>query len=137
MKKTPLKVLALGWLTFLLLFAGCVRKDSGIRRGTGGNPFAEADAAVSKNIENLMGLSVGMTKSQVYNLASIANYVEGYDWGSVWFYQYRKGNTDGPLAKKEIQQLYMPVVYDNTDRVTGYGQKFYEQTLSDLGTGQF
>ncbi len=42
-----------------------------------------------------------------------------------------------PLPKKEIQQLYMPVVYDNTDRVTGYGQKFYEQTLSDLGTGQF
>ena len=31
----------------------------------------------------------------------------------------------------------MPVVFDNTDRVMGYGSKFYEQTLDDLGTGQF
>ncbi len=137
MKKTPLKVLALGWLTYLLLSAGCVRKDSGISRGTGGNPFAEADAAVSKNIENLMGLSVGMTKAQVYNLASIANYVEGYDWGSVWFYKIRKGGNEGTLSDKEVEKRYMPVVFDNTDRVMGYGSKFYDQTISDLGAGQF
>lgn len=105
--------------------------------GRSANPFAGKDRQVDENIENLMGLAVGMTKNQVYELCGVANYIEGYDWGSVWFYQYRKGNTDGPLAKKEIQQLYMPVVYDNTDRVTGYGQKFYEQTLSDLGSGQF
>jgi|TARA_B100000900_G_scaffold336187_1_gene297902 outer membrane protein assembly factor BamE (lipoprotein component of BamABCDE complex) len=112
-----------------LAFAAC--------SGGSANPFAGKDRQVDENIENLMGLAVGMTKNQVYELCGVANYIEGYDWGSVWFYQYRKGNTDGPLAKKEIQQLYMPVVYDNTDRVTGYGQKFYEQTLSDLGTGQF
>ena len=105
--------------------------------GRSAHPFAGKDRQVDENIENLMGLAVGMTKNQVYELCGVANYIEGYDWGSVWFYQYRKGNTDGPLAKKEIQQLYMPVVYDNTDRVTGYGQKFYEQTLSDLGSGQF
>ena len=28
-------------------------------------------------------------------------------------------------------------VFDNTDRVMGYGRKFYDQTLTDLGTGQF
>lgn len=112
-----------------LLFTAC--------GGRTANPFSGKDKQVEENIENLMGLAVGMTKNQVYELCGVANYIEGYDWGSVWFYQYRKGNTDGPLAKKEIQQLYMPVVYDNTDRVTGYGQKFYEQTLSDLGSGQF
>ena len=120
-----------GFLSIILLLA-----VSSCSRG-GSNPFAKDDGEVKENIENLMGLAVGMTKGQVFDLSGIANYVEGYDWGSVWFYQYRKGNTDGPLAKKEIQQLYMPVVYDNTDRVTGYGQKFYEQTLSDLGSGQF
>mgnify|MGYP004132468927 CR=1 FL=1 len=41
------------------------------------------------------------------------------------------------LADKDIAQRYMPVVFDNTDRVMGYGRKFYDQTLSDLGTGQF
>lgn len=120
-----------GFLSIILLLT-----VSSCSRG-GSNPFAKDDGEVKENIENLMGLAVGMTKGQVFDLSGIANYVEGYDWGSVWFYQYRKGNTDGPLAKKEIQQLYMPVVYDNTDRVTGYGQKFYEQTLSDLGSGQF
>ena len=84
-----------------------------------------------------MGLAVGMTKGQVYELSGIANYVEGYDWGSVWFYKIRKGGNEGTLANKDIEQRYMPVVFDNTDRVMGYGRKFYDQTLSDLGTGQF
>jgi len=119
------------------LSAGCSKQGtSGFTRG-GGSPFADADAAVSKNIENLMGLSVGMTKGQVYNLAGIANYVEGYDWGSVWFYKIRKGGNEGTLSDKDVEKKYMPVVYDNTDRVMGYGSKFYDQTLSDLGTGQF
>ena len=101
------------------------------------NPFADSDAEVKENIENLMGLAVGMTKGQVYELSGIANYVEGYDWGSVWFYKIRKGGNEGTLANKDIEQRYMPVVFDNTDRVMGYGRKFYDQTLSDLGTGQF
>jgi len=123
-------------LTCLLLTLGCTKGSSGFSR-SGGSPFADADAAVSKNIENLMGLSVGMTKGQVYNLAGIANYVEGYDWGSVWFYKIRKGGNEGTLSDKDVEKKYMPVVFDNTDRVMGYGSKFYDQTLSDLGTGQF
>ena len=84
-----------------------------------------------------MGLAVGMTKGQVFELSGIANYIEGYDWGSVWFYKIRKGGREGSLANKDIEDRYMPVVFDNTDRVMGYGRKFYDQTLSDLGTGQF
>ena len=58
--------------------------------------------------------------------------------GVFGFTKIRKGGTnEGPLANKDIEQLYMPVVFDNTDRVMGYGRKFYDQTLSDLGTGQF
>lgn len=106
-------------------------------RGGGGNPFAKDDGEIKENIENLMGLAVGMTKGQVFELSGIANYVEGYDWGSVWFYKIRKGGTVGTLADKDIEQRYMPVVFDNTDRVMGYGRKFYDQTLTDLGTGQF
>ena len=99
---------------------------------------AEAvDRMVEDNIQSLMGLSNGMTKGQVYNLAGVANYVEGYEWGSVWRYKIRKGEADGFLADKNVELNYMPVVFDNTDRVMGYGQKFYNQTLKDLGAGQF
>jgi len=119
------------------LSVGCLNKGTSGFSRSGGSPFADADAAVSKNIENLRWLSVSMTKGQVYNLAGIANYVEGYDWGSVWFYKIRKGGNEGTLSDKDVEKKYMPVVYDNTDRVMGYGSKFYDQTLSDLGTGQF
>jgi len=120
----------LGLSAFLIsTFVGCSRVVS--------NPFADSDGEVKENIQNLMGLAVGMTKGQVFDLSGIANYVEGYDWGSVWFYKIRKGGNEGTLANKDIEQRYMPVVFDNTDRVMGYGRKFYDQTLSDLGTGQF
>ena len=117
------------FLAFSFFFVSCSRKSK--------SPFSDRDADVKENIENLMGLAVGMTKGQVFDLSGIANYVEGYDWGSVWFYKIRKGGNEGTLAEKDIEQRYMPVVFDNTDRVMGYGSKFYEQTLSDLGTGQF
>ena len=120
-----------GFLSIILFLA-----VSSCSRG-GSNPFAKDDGEVKENIENLMGLAVGMTKGQVFDLSGIANYVEGYDWGSVWFYEIRKGGNEGTLANKDIEQRYMPVVFDNTDRVMGYGRKFYDQTLSDLGSGQF
>jgi outer membrane protein assembly factor BamE (lipoprotein component of BamABCDE complex) len=120
-----------GFLSIILLLT-----VSSCSRG-GSNPFAKDDGEVKENIENLMGLAVGMTKGQVFDLSGIANYVEGYDWGSVWFYKIRKGGNEGTLANKDIEQRYMPVVFDNTDRVMGYGRKFYDQTLSDLGSGQF
>jgi hypothetical protein len=103
----------------------------------GANPFSKSDGQVDENVANLMGLAVGMTKGQVYDLVGVANYMEGYDWGSVWRYKIKKGGKSGTLANKEVESNYMPVVFDNTDRVMGYGQKFYDQTLSDLGTGQF
>jgi outer membrane protein assembly factor BamE (lipoprotein component of BamABCDE complex) len=110
---------------------------TGCTGGGGPNPFAKDDGEIKENIQNLMGLAVGMTKNQVFELSGIANYIEGYDWGSVWFYKIRKGGTVGTLAQKDIEERYMPVVFDNTDRVMGYGRKFYDQTLTDLGAGQF
>ena len=123
--------IVVGVLSTLLLLslASCSRGGS--------SPFTKDDGEVKENIENLMGLAVGMTKGQVFDLAGVANYMEGYDWGSVWRYKIRKGGQSGTLASKEIEQSYMPVVFDNTDRVKGYGQKFYDQTISDLGAGQF
>jgi len=123
-------------LLYLLFFSALLTLSS-CNRGGGSNPFSKDDGEIKENIENLMGLAVGMTKGQVFELSGIANYVEGYDWGSVWFYKIRKGGTVGTLADKDIEQRYMPVVFDNTDRVMGYGRKFYDQTLTDLGTGQF
>ena len=123
-------------LLFVLFFATLLTLG-GCTRGSGSNPFSKDDGEIKENIENLMGLAVGMTKGQVFDLSGIANYVEGYDWGSVWFYKIRKGGTVGTLADKDIAQRYMPVVFDNADRVMGYGRKFYDQTLTDLGTGQF
>ena len=117
---------------YLILFSltGCFS-------GKGSNPYSEVDEKVDDNTKNLMSLAVGMTKGQVFDLIGIANVVEGYDWGSVWKYKTRKGGSQGTLADKSISQTYTPIVFDNTDRVIGYGDKFYAQTLSDLGAGQF
>ena len=136
MRRLTAKFLILGSLSCLILLTGCIKGISGSAR-SGGSPFADADAAVDQNNKNLMGLSVGMTKGQVYDLAGIANYVEGYDWGFVWFYKIRKGGNEGTLGDRDVEKNYAPIVFDNTDRVMGYGSKFYDQTLSDLGTGQF
>ena len=57
--------------------------------------------------------------------------------GEVFGFIKVQRETLNPPCQKRILNFCMPVVFDNTDRVTGYGQKFYEQTLSDLGTGQF
>jgi len=105
--------------------------------GKGSNPYSEVDEKVEDNTKNLMSLAVGMTKGQVFDLVGIANIVEGYDWGSVWKYKTRKGGGARTLADKAVDQTYTPVVFDNTDRVIGYGDKFYSQTLTDLGAGQF
>ena len=87
----------LGLSAFLIsTFVGCSLVVS--------NPFADSDGEVKENIQNLMGLAVGMTKGQVFDLSGIANYVEGYDWGSVWFYKIRKGGNEGTLANKDIEQ---------------------------------
>ena len=130
------KILVVYSFCLLIFVTGCFKGSGGFGRGNS-SPFADADAAVDKNAENLMSLSIGMTKGQVSNLAGVANYLEGYDWGSVWFYKIRKGGNEGTLSDKDVEKKYMPVVFDNTDRVMGYGSKFYDQTLSDLGTGQF
>ena len=130
------KILVVYSFCLLIFVTGCFNGSGGFGRGNA-SPFADADAAVDKNAENLMSLSIGMTKGQVSNLAGVANYLEGYDWGSVWFYKIRKGGNEGTLSDKDVEKKYMPVVFDNTDRVMGYGSKFYDQTLSDLGTGQF
>jgi len=121
-------------LSVVLLLLGLL--GSSCTRGSK-NLSAEVDRRVDENIQSLMGLSNGMTKGEVYSLAGVANYVEGYEWGSVWRYKIRKGENDSFLAKKDVELNYTPVVFDNTDRVMGYGQKFYDQTLKDLGAGQF
>ena len=69
----------------------------------GANPFSKSDGQVDENVANLMGLAVGMTKGQVYDLVGVANYMEGYDWGSVWRYKIKKGGKSGTLANKEVK----------------------------------
>ena len=74
------------------------------------NPFAKDDAEVNENVKNLMGLAVGVTKNQGFSLAGVANYMEGYDWGSAWFYKIRKKEEmRGNLANKDVEEKYMPV----------------------------
>ena len=91
----------------------------------------------SKTNKALMGLSMGMTKAQVYQLAGTATKIEGYDWGSSWFYQTASGGGVNVLLDGNEENNLTPVVFDNSNRVTGYGWKFYHQTIRDLGTGQF
>lgn len=106
--------------------------------GKGGvNPFSSGEGEVSENIRNLMGLQPGMTKGQVFELAGVANYIEGESWGSVWFYKYKAGPDQGTLANKDVQKNYMPVVFDSNDRVIGYGYEFYKNTMEQLGSGPY
>lgn len=104
---------------------------------TGMNPFASGEGKVSENIKNLMGLQPGMTKGQVFHLAGVANYIEGETWGSVWFYKYRPGNNEGTLADRNVEKNYMPVVFDSSDRLIGYGYEFYKNTMEQLGSGPY
>ena len=68
----------------ILLFLVCLA-SLGFAACSGGsaNPFAGKDRQVDENIENLMGLAVGMTKNQVYELCGVANYIEGYDYEEI------------------------------------------------------
>lgn len=93
--------------------------------------------STGKTNKALMGLSVGMNKAQVYQLAGTAAKIEGYDWGSVWFYKTASGGGVGGLFDGNEDDNFTPVVFDNSNRVTGYGWKFYSQTIRDYGTGQF
>ena len=92
--------------------------------GRGSNPYSEIDAKVEDNTKNLMSLAVGMTKGQVYELVGIANVVKD-TIGVCLEVQNSKGGGQGTLADKSVDQTYTPVVFDNTDRVIGYGDKFY------------
>ena len=91
---------------------------------------------VGKTNKALMSLTMGMNKNQVYNLAGTADKIEGYDWGSVWFYRTATGG-GGAILGGEEDNDFTPIVFDNSHKVTGFGQKFYSQTIQDLGTGQF
>ena len=104
---------------------------------SGINPFASGEGKVNENIKNLMGLQPGMTKGQVFHLAGVANYIEGETWGSVWFYKYRPGNNEGTLADRNVEKNYMPVVFDSSDRLIGYGYEFYKNTMEHLGSGPY
>jgi hypothetical protein len=104
---------------------------------TGLNPFASGEDQVNENIKNLMGLQPGMSKGQVFKLAGVANYIEGESWGSVWFYKYRPGGEEGTLADSNVEKNYMPVVFDSSDRLIGYGYEFYKNTMEQLGSGPY
>tara|TARA_X000001036_G_C20400736_1_gene692672 strand:+ start:433 stop:765 length:333 start_codon:yes stop_codon:yes gene_type:complete len=104
---------------------------------SGINPFASGEGKVNENIKNLMGLQPGMTKGQVFHLAGVANYIEGETWGSVWFYKYRPGSDEGTLADRNVEKNYMPVVFDSSDRLIGYGYEFYKNTMEQLGSGPY
>ena len=77
-------------LAFFFSFTGCSKKTS--------NPFSDRDAEVKENIEKLMGLSVGMTKQQVFSLSGVSNYVEGY----------ANGDEDGNPVKAKVSVDYFP-----------------------------
>ena len=115
-------------ITLILVFvASCTPTMPGF--GGGGR--------VGKTNKALMGLNLGMSKSQVYQLAGTADKIEGYDWGSVWFYRTASGGGVNILLEGDDDRNFTPVVFDISHRVSGFGQKFYNQTIQDLGTGQF
>lgn len=119
-----------------LLLVGCGGGGGNSLFGGNGNMFGGNNVA-QENSRNLMGLAIGMHKQEVFKLAGVAGFIEGYDWGSVWFYQTKDGGEFGTLNDRHVQERYTPIVFDNTDRVIGYGPKFYDQTIKDLGTGNF
>lgn len=80
-----------------------------------------ANRTPKRTKNQLMKISVGQTKCKVWKLlGGNADYFERYDWGAVWFYK---------LDGEEI----FPVLFDNLERVVGYGSKFYNETKEKLG----
>ena len=46
------------------------------------------------------------------------------------FTKFVKAGNEGTLSDKDVEKKYMPVVFDNNDRVMGYGSKFLRSNTS-------
>ena len=96
------QIISLVTFGVFVLFVSCSRKSK--------SPFSDRDADVKENIENLMGLSVGMTKQQVFGLSGVSTHVEGYDWGSVGFIKFvREVRMTDPLQIKILSSCICPL----------------------------
>jgi hypothetical protein len=73
--------------------------------------------------QRILKIAANQTKCKVWKLmGGNADYVQGYEWGSVWFYKVSEGN----------EANFIPIVFDGNDIVMGYGQNFYNKITSAL-----
>ena len=90
------------FLAFSFFFVSCSRKSK--------SPFSDRDADVKENIENLMGLSVGMTKQQVFGLSGVSNYVKGMTGEVSGFIKFvREVRMTDPLQTKILSSCICPL----------------------------
>jgi outer membrane protein assembly factor BamE (lipoprotein component of BamABCDE complex) len=99
-----------------LVFRGCVGSPVHMTR-----TYNRVPDDISRNNENMMTLTIGMTKDQVAAHMGQPERSEGYEWGSAWL--YRTAMTSGIYGTADSD--FTPVVFDQNGKLVGWGRNFF------------
>jgi hypothetical protein len=83
-----------------------------------GSSDRELQAMIDRNTRNLSHLQVDLFEEYVSDIMGPPQRVEGYLWGTVWF--YRTALTRGARATPETD--YTPLVFDQRGVLLGWGR---------------
>ena len=87
--------------------------------------YNEVQKTVKKNNKALLSINIGLSKEQVLDLMGEPERSEGYAWGSSWL--YRTAMTSGVYGTADSD--FTPVMFDNSNRLLGWGRNFYEEKV--------
>ena len=94
----------------------------------------ELQATIDRNGRNLLRLQADLFEEYVAEIMGPPQRVEGYPWGTVWF--YRTGLTKGARATPETD--FTPLVFDRRGILVGWGKNVlasYSQRQAPLVGG--
>ena len=99
-----------------------------------GSSDRELQTMIDRNTRNLSRLQVDLFEEYVSDIMGPPQRVEGYLWGTVWF--YRTAMTRGARATPETD--YTPLVFDRRGVLLGWGRELlasYSQRQPSFGGG--
>jgi hypothetical protein len=92
----------------------------------------EIQAMIERNTRHLLRLQADMFEEYVSDIMGPPQRLEGYPWGTVWF--YRTAFTTGARTTPETD--FTPLVFDRRGVLLGWGRDLlatYSQNQSSVG----
>jgi hypothetical protein len=120
------------WVLLVGVVACCVGCTSLLMPS--GSSDRELQAMIDRNTRNLLRLQADLFEEYVSDIMGPPQRVEGYLWGTVWF--YRTALTRGARATPETD--YTPLVFDQRGVLLGWGRDIltsYDHRQPSLGGG--